>query len=120
MVDLSNLLSDKLFLQYLAGAGADIASGKPLGANVNAITEQNIKAQNFSKMLGQMLGGGGKVTLDKDNINIKAPATSLKGDSQPSLLNSSGGGDIGINTMNSPEISNLLSQYLGESEAPFL
>ena len=71
---LSNLLQNKLFLQYLSGAGADISSGKGLGANVNNITQQNISSQNMAKLLQQVLGPDGtKATLSNTGINLTIP-----------------------------------------------
>jgi len=77
MNGLSNLLQNKLLLQYLAGAGADIASGQPIGQNVNAITQQNIAAQNMMGLLAKMLAGkvpeGGKITIDNKGTKIQVP-----------------------------------------------
>ena len=78
MDGLSNLMQNKLFLQYLTGASADIGSGNPIGQNVNAITQQAITAQNFSKLLSEVLGKGGKAVIDKDNTKLDMP-TSLLG-----------------------------------------
>ena len=81
-----NLFENKLFLQYLAGAGGDIAAGEPIGKNVNQITQQNIAAQNkaklnqtYMKMLKDILAGGGKVNLDKDKTKIDMPSAMLGG-----------------------------------------
>ena len=77
--DLESLAGNKLLLQYLSAAGQDIGAGKPIGANVHAVTQQNIAAQNYSKLLKTLLAGGGKVTADKDNITIKHPVNALGG-----------------------------------------
>ena len=71
----SNLANNKLLWQYLAAASNDIGSGKPIGANVNAVTQQNIAAQNYAKMLQKLLAGGGKVSMDKESVTIKHPVT---------------------------------------------
>ena len=55
---LGSLMENKLLLQYMSGAGADISAGRPIGQNVNAITQQNISSQNFMKMLQKLLGKG--------------------------------------------------------------
>ena len=73
---LGNLLQNKLFLQYLSGAGADISAGRGLGPNINAITQQNIQAQNFMKMLQYMLGTGGKASMDSTGMKLSIPQTS--------------------------------------------
>ena len=71
---LGSLFQNKLFLQYLSGAGADIASGKGLGPNVNAITQQNIQTQNMMKFMQQLLGpDGSKGTFSKAGVNLTIP-----------------------------------------------
>lgn len=76
MSGLGNLFQNKLFLQYLAGAGQDLMSGKP--GNVNAITQQNIQSQNLMKMLKQMLGPDGtKGTFDNTGMTLKVPTESI-------------------------------------------
>jgi len=79
-MNISNLLQNKLLLQYLAGAGADISAGQPIGQNVNLITQQNIAAQNFMGLLAKMLKGevpeGGKVTIDNKGTKITVPKES--------------------------------------------
>ena len=72
---MQNLAGNKLLLQYLSAAGMDIGGGKPIGANVNAVTQQNIAAQNYAKMLQKLLAGGGKVSMDKESVTIKHPVT---------------------------------------------
>lgn len=78
---LSKLFQNKLFLQFLAGAGADIASGNPIGANVNAVTNQSIANQNYAKLLQKMLAGevpeGGKVTMDNKGLKLDVPSSAL-------------------------------------------
>ncbi len=76
---INDLFQNKLFLQMLAAAGQDIGSGNAIGTNVNATTNQAITAQNFSKMLSQVLGQGGKATIDKKQTKINMP-TSMLGD----------------------------------------
>lgn len=55
---IADLFQNKLFLQYLAGAGQDIGSGNAIGTNVNKITQQNIASQNQAKLLQKLLGQG--------------------------------------------------------------
>ena len=82
---LTGLLQNKLFLQYLAGAGSDISAGRPIGNTVNAITQQNISAQNYMKVLQKMLGGqmpeGGKLTMDTKGMKLDVPQSALSGGS---------------------------------------
>ena len=104
---LSSLLQNRLLLQYLSGAGEAISAGQPVGPELNKITQQELLSraatkkqmtttENFNKLLGQMLSGGGKLSLDKDNLSIKAPTSALNqmslNDEQeaPSLINQSG------------------------------
>lgn len=71
---LGELLQNKLFLQYLSGAGADISSGKGLGPNVNAITQQNIQAQNMMKLMQRLMGpDGSKATFSKTGLDLHLP-----------------------------------------------
>jgi len=85
-----NILNNKLFLQYLSAAGADISAEKGLGPNVNAVTQQNIQAQNMMKLMKQFLGpDGSKATFSKDGVKINIPQDSpimssfLSGDETP-------------------------------------
>jgi len=79
---LSSLLQNKLFLQYLAGAGQDLSEGKPIGTNVNKITQQNISAQNYAKLMDKALGSDDtKMTLSNKGINLSIPTSELKGGS---------------------------------------
>jgi len=80
---LSNLLQNRLFLQFLSGAGGAISSGQPIGPALNQITQQNISSQNYLKLLQKMLSGeevpeGGKVMMDSKGTKIDIPKTALK------------------------------------------
>lgn len=81
MSGLGNLLQNKLFLQYLSAAGQDIGSGNAIGTNVNAVTQQNISAQNYMKLLKRMLAGDiptdGKLEMDADGMKLKVPKSAL-------------------------------------------
>lgn len=98
-----NLLQNRLFLQYLSGAGAAMQAGQPISAGIDPITQQTIGAQskhelqvNYMKMLQQMLGGipqGGKLFGDRDSLTIKIPTSSLtKDDFDPLARTEAGGG----------------------------
>jgi hypothetical protein len=76
-----NPLENNLMLQYISGAGSAIGGPGSFADSLNKMTQQNIAAQSmhktnqsYIKMLRDMLGKGGKINLDKDNISIKAPA----------------------------------------------
>jgi len=77
------LLNNKLLLQYLSAAGMDISGGGVLGANVNQVTQQNISAQNYAKLLKNILSKGGKISMDQQNISIKAPSAAFQGPEGP-------------------------------------
>ena len=85
-MDVNSLLQNKLFLQYLSGAGSAIASGQPVGPALNSITQQNIAAQNYAKLLQRMLGGdvpkGGKVVHSDKDTTIVLPKSELSTDQQ--------------------------------------
>ncbi len=87
---LGNILQNKLLLQYIAGAGDDISAGRGLGASVNAITQQNIQAQNADKklktFLAQLLGPDGmKATFSNKGINLTVPSDVLQGTGESGL-----------------------------------
>jgi hypothetical protein len=65
--------SMNLLMQYLSSAGMDIGAGKPLGANVNAVTQQQVAARSYANLLKGLLSNGGKMTVDGQNMQIKAP-----------------------------------------------
>ena len=80
---MSSLFQNKLFLQYLAGAGADLAAyggntDKGLQPNnVNAITNQSIQSQNMMKLLKTLLGPDGtKATFSNTGMNLTVPKES--------------------------------------------
>ena len=93
---MSNLLQNKLLLQYMAGAGQDIAAGRPIGQNVNAITQQNIQSQNFMGLLQKMLSGqvpeGGKMTMDSKGMKLDIPSSLFGGQGFGEIVGEGGGG----------------------------
>jgi len=92
----AGLFNNPLFLQYLSGAGGAISQGQPIGPTLNDITQQNISSQSYMKLLQKLLGGGGKMTLDKDTMNIKAPVSALQETQDQGQT--SGLGSIGANS----------------------
>lgn len=67
---LEGLFQNKLFLQYLSGMGGALSAGEPIGPALNQVTQQNISAQNFNKLLAKLMGDAanpetpGKVSFD--------------------------------------------------------
>jgi len=76
-----NPLENLLLLQYLSGAGSAISAGQPIGPAVNEVTQQNISARNYMKILQRMLGGsfqeGEKMTMDSKGMKINVPSQSV-------------------------------------------
>ncbi len=73
---ISSLLQNKMFLQYLMGAGADVAQGTG-GKNINAAVQGNIQAQNMMKLLKTLLGPDGtKGTISSTGLNLTIPKES--------------------------------------------
>jgi len=123
-----DLLSNNLFLSFLSGAGASLAGPDSAAAGINSMNQQFFgaksmekKNQQYMKMLQDMLAGGGKINMDKDNFNIKAPTSLLKGDQTPSLLNptpdspSIRSGVTGYSAGDSPSVD--MNSYLNPSNS---
>ena len=90
MADLSSLMQNRLFLQYLSGAGQDISAGRPIGQNVNTITQQAIAAKSqavtnkkMMQMLADMMSGkltpGSSIKMsDKGDMTMNLPKSALE------------------------------------------
>jgi hypothetical protein len=82
---LSGLLQNKLFLQYLSGAGSALQAGKPISAGIDPVTNQAIAGQNMNKlpqsyiaMLKKALGPDeSKATFSNKGINLTIPQSDL-------------------------------------------
>lgn len=104
----TSLLTNKLFLQMLAGAGQDVASNTMGNAQgmpgLSGAIQGNIQSQNYAKLLKQLLGSDGtKGTFSKDGINLTIPKES-------SLYGSFLGGDqIPVNQSLNPFTENSVS-----------
>ena len=66
--------NNPLALQYMAAAGSDLLSGNPIGANVNNVTMNTIRAKSYANMLSKMLESGGKLSIDANGGTLKFPA----------------------------------------------
>ena len=89
---INDLLQNKLFLQYLSAASQDIGSGEAIGTNVNAVTQQSIKAQNYAKrqkaqmeMFQKMLGGEDSALGDLTPDQMKMVQRAFSGDNADKL-----------------------------------
>ena len=125
---MDNLFQNRLFLQYLSGAGGAMSAGQPIGPALNQATQQNITAQSykaqqgeFSKMFQAILAGGGKINLDKENVSIKAPKAAFNapggGGTELAQEGSQQPGGSGID-WTKPENLSKLSGILNPSASP--
>jgi hypothetical protein len=88
--EVSNLLQNKLLMQYLSELGGAINSGQPVGPAMNKVTQSNIQSQNMMKLLKTLLGPDGtKATFSNTGMNLTVPKET---DLFKSLLE--GGGNI--------------------------
>lgn len=96
---ITKLLENKLFLQYLSGAGSAIQEGKPVASALNNITQQNISAQNYATVLKKLLGKA----LGPDESTAKLSSKGLSFDLPNSTLPESikGGAFLGPNPLGS-------------------
>lgn len=101
---LTDLFTNKLFLQMLGAAGTDLLGGTG-GKNTGNAIQQNVGAQSYAKLLAQMLGGqmpeGGKISMDATGMKIQMPnlaGSQVAGQSapapaqSPTPVSSNGGG----------------------------
>jgi len=79
-------LDMNLLMKYLSGAGAALSQGQQVAPALDLITQGQIKKEeaiatneNYMKMLQTILAGGGKINLDGENTNIKAPSKMFGG-----------------------------------------
>ena len=72
-------LDTNMLMYMLAGTGAALSPEGSAGQAIGQMTQGAIQTQNYSKMLQQMLAGGGKMNMDKDNMSFKVPTGFFKG-----------------------------------------
>ena len=132
------MLNNNLLLYFLAGAGRAIGGqgsvgdvlGQGVQQQIGAESQSKVNAQ-YMKMLQGMLAGGGKINMDKDNINIKAPIGAFNnnsgGQTPPMSSGTSALGSIatsnisdtsGGNWMKDYNSGGLMSTYLNPSNSP--
>lgn len=71
-----SLFSNPLVLQMMASMGASLDPEGPAGA-IGGVTNQWIRSQSQMKMMQKLLGGGAKITMDKDKTNITGDGSLL-------------------------------------------
>jgi hypothetical protein len=120
----SNILDNRLMLQMLSGAGANIAGRDSFAAGMNPMIQQNIAAQSMAslqdKRMQQMakilLGKGMDVTSDKDG------KVTVKGDDVKTMTELLGGGSSSLESKGAAQSiygsPSLESQGAAESIAP--
>lgn len=107
---MSDLFQNKLFLQYLANAGGAMSAGEPIGPALNQVTQQNISAQNFAKMLAQLMGDAnnaatpGKISTDGKKFSYSTDLGNLSLAQEGSQL--PGGSGINWTLQNMPKAFN--------------
>ncbi|MBU2249231.1 MAG: hypothetical protein KKD77_20960 [Gammaproteobacteria bacterium] len=133
-------LENNLFLSFLSGAGASLAGPESAAVGINSMNQQYFGAKSkatlqdkYMKMLQAMLGGqttsypamfgelikgGGKMTMDKDGFSLKAPkeALNIGGEESKIGIGSGSGGTSPNLSTTSPEMKDLMS-LLNPSEA---
>lgn len=105
-------MNTNMLAYFLAGTGAAIGGEGSAASAIGGMTQGAISTQNYAKMLQAMIAGGGKLNMDKDNVNIKAPASffgegETKGMQLPSaesqlkrIEGMTSGGGTNLNTLN--------------------
>lgn len=98
-------IDTNMLMYMLAGTGAALSPEGSAGQAIGQMTQGAIQTQNYSKMLQQMLAGGGKMNMDKDNMSFKVPTGFFKGKEDevsklgvqpPDFANLPGGGGGGV------------------------
>lgn len=76
--DWGSLLSNPMVIQMMAKMGASLDPEGPAGA-IGGMTNQWIQNKQYMDMMKKLLGGGAKVTFDKDTWNMKGQTSALAG-----------------------------------------
>ncbi len=66
-------------LYFLSGTGRGFGGQGGVGDIIGGMTQQHIRAKSQMEFIKQLLSGGGKVNLDRDNVSIKAPVSAFGG-----------------------------------------
>lgn len=96
----------QLLMQYLSGAGAAMSQGESIAPALNQITQQSIASQSYAGLLQQILGGGGKMTLDKDKFSLTGSPDLLgPGKSTPEIGPGSAGRNPVLSGAETPQVT---------------
>lgn len=77
-MDFSKLMQNPDLLSYMSALGGQLGGGEgSVPGALDKMTQQMISAQQFRSLLGEWLGGGAKLTMDKDMVDIKVPQSAL-------------------------------------------
>jgi hypothetical protein len=78
--DWGSLMSNPMVIQMMSKMGASLDPEGPAGA-MDQVTQGWIQNKSYLEMMKKMLGGGSKITFDKDTFSIKGPSNALSGNS---------------------------------------
>lgn len=78
-----------LLLKMMLGGGAAMTQGQSPWPAVAQVGSDQIVSENFAGMLQKILGGGGKITMDKDKFSLTGNPSLLG--PQPSGVSAAGG-----------------------------
>lgn len=63
-------INQDLLLKMMLGGGAAMTQGQSPWPSVAQVGSDQITSENYAALLQQILGGGGKMTLDKDKFSL--------------------------------------------------
>jgi len=78
-MDWASLFTNPMSGSYISQLGAMLGGEGSVASGLNQLNQANFSSQNFNNMLKQMLAGGGKMSVDKDNFSLKAPSNAMAG-----------------------------------------
>ena len=82
-------INTDLLLKMMLGGGAAMTQGQSPWSTVAQVGSDQITSENYAGLLQKILGGGGKMTIDKDKFSLTG-SPSLLGP-QPSGVSQRGG-----------------------------
>ena len=67
----------QMLMDMFAGGSQALLKNQPMMSGINPITQQSIQSQSYAKLLQNWLGGGAKMTMDKEKFGITGPSSLL-------------------------------------------